>query len=727
MADETVKKLEELRKIEAERLELEKKKFEEAAKDREKRLDKKGFEDLVKELRKDRNLAKSARNLTDQRLDTLIKGPVANIAQAAKKNTELQTAIFNQSKSSQLQAVAIAVERNKVDQNENSFRGQSQKIVATLAARFLDSTQIGQVILGRAIDEQSLTRKGVDAITRNALSDGGALRTEFGKMRQGFVDKLDGLKQRLETFKDGFKKFTLFFTDPLGFVKMVGGALWKFVIKRLLFFGGKLLLGALKLPFKAMDKLVGFLRGRGGKEFKLRQVENRREAARKRGGDGKISGLLGSMKRLFGKGGTFGLISVAAKGLGSLAKGAAGGILGGLGSAGGLFGLKKLFGGKGGVAGAVTKGSKLAKVGRFAGRVVLPLTAIIAGVAGGFKEFKKTGDIQKAIGEGLTEAAGILTFGLVKKEELRKKIKDPFLAIVTGLNDMIDGNFSKENLDKTFSGAAKLVAAPFDAAFKMGTGLVAASARLFGADDFAAKVDSAFKDVNFGETILKTVDTLAKVFTNRAAAENFVGAAKTIDDERFADIEDEDSLLGTIKALQTGIAGATMQIQSTTGEAQDKSIAQQEALRTSLKAALDQLAALRAKETAIKQGEQGELDEAGKQLAALRAKETAIKQGELDEAGKRLVATKQQTESLTDLMLDPNVTDGANLARQVATNATLRSKAAKPVIIAPQPAPVIVEAPPAQIMTIPLTISQRNNENTIRRIADNNARGSMPR
>ncbi len=101
-----------------------------------------------------------------------------------------------------------------------------------------------------------------------------------------------------------------------------------------------------------------------------------------------------------------------------------------------------------------------------------------------------------------------------------------------------------------------------------------------------------------------------------------------------------------------------------------------------------------------------------------------MKKAETDEDGKRLVAKRQ---SLTDLMLDPDVTDGAELAKQVATNATLRSKAAKPTIIASQPAPVIVEAPPAQTMTVPLVIAQRNNENTIRRLADNNARGSMPR
>lgn len=145
-----------------------------------------------------------------------------------------------------------------------------------------------------------------------------------------------------------------------------------------------------------------------------------------------ISGALGSIFKTGGGG-------AAAKGAGGLAK------------AGG--GLLKLMGG----------------AARFAGPIGLAVTAatgIIGGVTAGIEEYKKSGDLGKAVKEGAAGGLSTLTFGLVSQETFSSAfttIGDKFSSLTTGVKDAASKAWEgAKNLIPTKEGITKALTAVGD-------------------------------------------------------------------------------------------------------------------------------------------------------------------------------------------------------------------------------------------------------------------------
>ena len=699
MADETNKSLNELIKIEEERLALQKKQLEETAEDRKERIDKKAMDKLVAELKKDKSLLKDLSKASDSRLDELLKGPMAKIAKSSKKNVELQTAIFSLSRQSQKFAAARITAERKVELDEKSFRGKSARILSTLAGRFLENTQAGQAISLQLVGRSEKTANLFAGIEKRRLTSAGALKAEFLSLGDGFRD----VKTRLGNFQDKVKGFFTFFIDPRKFIKTTASAFSNVIFKPL----GKLLFFLIKLPLKGIDKMIGVLRGTSSSKLRLKQVEDKREKARdQRTRDrrdtkeaSRLSKLLSFLRR---GGGLAGGLLASSGGILKTAAGAVGkGVATGVGGAAGFLGLAKLknvLSGTKATTAAATAGTTGGKflgstrlgaiarspVARFASRILLPAVVIGNAVAAGLAEFKKTKSIEKALGEGLVGAATILSFGLVNKNDLRKKIKDPFIGIVEGINGFLEGEF-KQSIGKFSEGATKLVAAPFDIAFKMGTQITSSVGRFFGAEKFANELDAVMKNFNIGESLISAVDTIVKVFT-KATADKFLKSAQQIDPNAIKNIETLASAEAAAKGLNIKQQELASQAQQLEGEEQTRALAAAEKTRKNLFLALERVAELREKQKLL----------------------------------------KAQNETLTDIMLQPEVTTGADLAKRVGDNATLRDRAGAPVVVSPITAPTIVQSGESTPVPIPMPLANRNNENTLQRVADNNFRGASP-
>jgi len=126
----------------------------------------------------------------------------------------------------------------------------------------------------------------------------------------------------------------------------------------------------------------------------------------------------------------------------NIAKNAANSISGALGSIfkTGAGGATKTVGGLAKAGGGMLK--MMGGLARFAGPIGLAVTAatgIIGGVTAGIEEYKKSGDLGKAIKEGSAGALSTLTFGLVSQETFSNAftaIGDKFSSLTAGVKDV---------------------------------------------------------------------------------------------------------------------------------------------------------------------------------------------------------------------------------------------------------------------------------------------------
>jgi len=685
MADETNKSINELIKIEEERLALQKKQLDETAEDRKERVDKKAVGALTAELKKNKNLMKDLSKASDGKVEELLKGPVAKIAKNSKKNVEVQTAIFNLSAHTQKMAAVRVAAQQKFEKNEKSFRGRSARILSTLAGSFLENTHAGQALALQLVGRSEATANLVEGIEKRRLTSAGALKAEFSKFGDGF----GAIKTRIGELQDKVKGFFKFFIDPRQFIKITASAFSNVIFKPL----GRLLFFLIKLLPKGIDKLIGVLRGTSGSKLRLKQVEDKREKVRdQRARDrrdtkesGRLSKLLGFLRR---GGGIGGLLAASGGIVTGVVKGIGGSILAGASGAAGLIGLKKtaaLIAGKKTTTTAATRAggplarkiaadaaTKVAQTGRFArlaqspgakvggrilGKAGAPLVAAGIGLVTTVKETKKTGSLREGAGEGLVAAADFLTLGLVNKNELREKIRQPFIDLFS----VVTEEFSTESVAKTFSGISRIIAAPFLVAFKAGFNIPGTLGTFGEAFSKVRNVGLGAKATLFQQDLKETLDSI-----NRSTS---IEALKTAI-KAFKDVQETEKL----------------QISSLLNENARQAVLAQ------------------ARQTQLK------LVQARQKLQELQAKQKLL---------------KAQNETLTDLMLQPEVTTGADLARRVGDNATLRERAKAPVVIT-QTAPTIVQGGDSTPAVIPLTTANRNNENMLQRVAFNNFRGASP-
>ncbi len=685
--DDLKKSFDELSKIEAERLELEKKEAAAKAEDRANRLDKKAFQDFVKEFSKNSNIEQDARKLTDKRFDDLSKGALARITKSSAKNAELQAAQFNLTKEMRVKAFAEATEQTKAKRTEGSFLTRTSRILSTIADNFLENTQVGQAILGRALDETSLTSKAVMAIDKRSLATKGAFKTELGKLGQQLGGKLEGVKKGLGKIRDGAKETLQFFTDPTKFVKTVASWIWRLAIKPAFGFLFKGLLFALKLPFKAIDKLAGLFRGKAGSTFSLKRTEEKREKDR----EGKQRKTL--IERLTGLPGT---LSKALR----------------LGTKGG--GLGKLITAIGGI-------------------LLIAVPFLISAV----QEFIKTGDFQKSIAEGFVGIARVLTLGLFDPDKLRELIKAPFLDMISGIKDLIAGEFTADAFLKAFGGAGKFAAAPFEIAFNLGTKIVSGVARLLGFENFADELKAFMKDFSLFDGIVDgvtfVIDSMVGFFTGTAneAANKIANLDSNVTAAKIAKMTEraslDEALLGFVKAQSE----QDKQIQQLSDPKERAAAqAQFDIIKANIATVRKRIRevegeALENEETVLEQVERGKKAKAEK-LNAL-TQEVELEEKQADEAKKSFLqkalesAGKSQSlgvEALTSaavLFENALTTDGVRTGNDLNSlfqdNSGLKEKAQAAINFTPITTNNV--AAPAQPTPIISPMSLRNPENTL--------------
>ena len=206
-----------------------------------------------------------------------------------------------------------------------------------------------------------------------------------------------------------FKRMSNFFEGIFGegtgglvaTLTAVGAILYGPTIVKLLFKAARGLVGAVMSLLSDSTTALGTdTKGRGKKRSKL----------------GRIGSGLGKIFKRGGKG-AVGL----AKGVAGAATTVGKGVVSGAKSAGTAIAKSGATAGKT-AAGIIGKGGKvLAGAAKFAGPVGLGVTAamgVFDGVTAGVEEFKKSGQLGKAVQEGLAGAASGLTFGLVSQETI---------------------------------------------------------------------------------------------------------------------------------------------------------------------------------------------------------------------------------------------------------------------------------------------------------------------
>lgn len=696
----------EQRDIEKERLELEKKQFEETAEDRKSRIDKKAFQDLVKEFRKNNNIEKEAANLNEKRLEKLVKGPMAKLVKSSSKNAELQTAHLNLTKEQQARATAIAAEQNRVQKEEQSILRRTGRVLATFTTRFLETSETGQILLGKGLEASlggnSIIGKGINKLVESSVDGQGEFKSELEKLREQLGERLARVRQGISNVKKGFVATLQFLTDPTKMVKGIGLAVWKFAIKPVLGLLFKGLFALLKLPFKAFDKIVGFFRGRGSPD-RLRQTEAEREQKRD---DKRQSGLLAK--------------------LGAIKEGI-------MGRRGGLFGLLR----------------SLLPLILAAAPFIIAGIALFAGLKGGIAEFLKTGDIQKAIGEGFVGIAKVLTVGLIDTDELREKIKKPFLGLVTGITDVIDEGFSAKNIQRTLVGAGGLAASPFDLAFKLGTNIVEGVSRLFGAEEFADKVEATFKDFKLFDGIVdginKVTDSMVDFFTGQLnqAATSIANIDPTVQAAKIARQTNIENLNKALKALGEAEVQLNFQLGQLTDpeerakvqEQLAKVVANKKATRQRIQElqgaeiADDKTIAAQVERSKKAKAEQietlsKEADQDEKKAAKVKKSftERAFESAQAAQAAVgELFATGAQ--ALSNAIANPDIASGKNLDALLTENTTLRDRAGRSVNITPITANTVTAPQPPTPLVVPM--ATRNNENTLQRNRERDHRAAV--
>jgi len=192
----------------------------------------------------------------------------------------------------------------------------------------------------------------------------------------------------------------------------VGAILYGPTIVKLLFKAARGLVGAVMSLLSDSTTALGTdTKGKGKRKGKLSRIGSGLGKIIKGGGKGAVS---------IAKGAT----SVAGKGLGAatnVATTVGKGVVSGAKSAGTAIAKSGATAGKT-AAGIIGKGGKvLAGAAKFAGPVGLGITAamgVFDGVTAGVEEFKKSGQLGKAVQEGLAGAASGLTFGLISQETI---------------------------------------------------------------------------------------------------------------------------------------------------------------------------------------------------------------------------------------------------------------------------------------------------------------------
>jgi len=206
-----------------------------------------------------------------------------------------------------------------------------------------------------------------------------------------------------------FKRMSEFFEGIFGegtgglvaTLTAVGAILYGPTIVKLLFKAARGLVGAVMSLLSDSTTALGTdTKGKGKRRSKL----------------GRIGSGLGKIIKGGGKG-----VGVAAKGVAGAATTVGKGVVSGAKSAGTAIAKSGATAGKT-AAGIIGKGGKvLAGAAKFAGPVGLGVTAamgVFDGVTAGVEEFKKSGELGKAVQEGHAGAASGLTFGLVSQETI---------------------------------------------------------------------------------------------------------------------------------------------------------------------------------------------------------------------------------------------------------------------------------------------------------------------
>ncbi len=603
MANELQKSIDALREIEAEQLALQKKQAEETAEDRKTRVDKKAFDAQVKAFDKIVDLEDKALFLTEKSFKRLEKGVLAASLKANKKSGEVQSAILNLTKDSSLQAFAKSVEGKKVKREEASIGLRISNIKATLQSKLLKETEIGKAILVTTLKKGGSLSKVVENILDQSLANNTELKKEIFKLRENIVGKFKDVTKTLGNFKKKLLRVIEIAFNPLELLKFFGKLTFQKVITPLGLLLGKTLLKGITLPLKGIDNLIGKFFTRfilGPKKVKpgtgllgLASAEKRREAERKENRMSKILGQLAlaltGFRGIFSKKGAIAALSSSVgsvrKLLTTLGTGAAGGLA--------AFGATKLA--RFGIGAA-----------KFGAKRLLPLATIVLAVRAGFVEFTKTGDIQKAIAEGLVGAAEVLSFGLINTEELREKLKKPFLGIVEGITGFLDGELSPKNFRSLAEGSLKLGTAPFDIAFKMGTQITESVARLFGAKKFADDLDAAMKNFNIGQSIVSAIDNTVKAIADFVAGPTVEAFTAGIKLRGIEAINKASSIQGLKQALK-GFAQAQTELNNKIvggklrGEAFTRTQTQLQAIDQRFKAAAKRLVELEAENATLQE------------------------------------------------------------------------------------------------------------------------------
>jgi len=352
---------------------------------------------------------------------------------------------------------AAALQNLKNYEENQKKTGVFEKI-ARRTSESLDSFAAPKDETAEQKEARLLEQKGFtqlkDGIVKLGKGFDGFFKSFKDKAKEGGLKALKGFAIGLALI--GFLKFL---QSPL-FDKLLDGikSLFGFIDDMVEFIGptGSIILGigaiiALLSPFKTLGLLTSVIGSFVGLFTKGGSVtEGISKSSKSLGKRGLFSGLKNATSKftgLFSKGG---LLSKGISGVtnmfSKLPFGGGGKLTGAL-STGiskftGLFAKGGgLLSGLGGIAGSVA---------RFAGPVGVAITAakgIFDGASAGIEEYKKSGDLGKAVKEGFAGAASGLTFGLISQETISDgltSIGDAASSVVDGITGIFKSSEQKE-------------------------------------------------------------------------------------------------------------------------------------------------------------------------------------------------------------------------------------------------------------------------------------------
>ena len=344
---------------------------------------------------------------------------------------------------------AAGLDLKRYEENQKKT-GVFEKIARSTASG-LDSLAAPQDETAEQKEARLIEQKGFTKLKDGIVN----LGKGFDNFFKGFKDKAkEGGLKALKGFAIGLALigFLKFLQSPM-FDKLFNGikSLFGFIDSMVEFLGptGSIILGvgaiiALLSPFKTLGLLTSVIGGFVGLFTKGGSVtEGISKSSKSLGKRGLFSGLKNATSRftgLFSKGGFLskgisgisGMFSKLPFGGGGKLTGA---LSTGIGKFTGLFSKGGgLLSGLGKIAGGVAK---------FAGPVGVAVTAAVGlfdGVTAGVEEYKKSGDLGKAVKEGFAGAASGLTFGLISQETISNgltSIGDGIMGAVNGVKDSV--------------------------------------------------------------------------------------------------------------------------------------------------------------------------------------------------------------------------------------------------------------------------------------------------